>query len=175
LRITPDVRARFPNSTSSATPLGLRSRGAGATAWALVLGGWGLLACALAQLSGPAVAKGPFTFPEYDKRQKLRSLLTGTGARQQPGGRILMDRLQLLTYTDDGRTNLLIIGTNCWFDANARVASSAEALQVRSGDGRLFIEGVGFLWRQTNSHLIISNRVHTRLLGVEAAPRKTTL
>jgi hypothetical protein len=131
-----------------------------------------LLASASAQLSSPGgVVKGAFTFPEYDKANpmRLRSLLTGVGAKPLPNGQVWLNQLRLETYTDEGKTNLVVIGTNCVFDAQNKLASSPDRLEVHSGDGRFFIEGVGFLWRQNNWHLTVSNRVHVRLLGLEAA------
>ena len=40
-------------------------------------------------------------------------------------------------------------------------ASSAGHLQVQTGDGKIRVEGDGFLWRQNDSFLTISNRVST--------------
>lgn len=131
-----------------------------------------LLAGALAQLSGPGgVVKGGFIFPEYDKANpaRVRSLLTGVGAKPLPGGQVWLKELCLTTYTLEGKTNLVVAGTNCLFDPQNKLAFSPDRLEVRSADGRFLIEGVGFLWRQTNWHLTISNCVHARLQGLEPA------
>jgi hypothetical protein len=37
-------------------------------------------------------------------------------------------------------------------------------LQVQTGDGKIRVEGEGFLWRQSDSFLTISNRVSTVLV-----------
>jgi hypothetical protein len=34
---------------------------------------------------------------------------------------------------------------------------------LQNGDGKFVVEGEGFLWRQTNSFLTISNNVRTRI------------
>jgi lipopolysaccharide export system protein LptA len=47
----------------------------------------------------------------------------------------------------------------CVYDSAQRQASSPGQLQVQTGDGRLSVEGEGFLWTQSDSHLIISNQV----------------
>jgi hypothetical protein len=131
-----------------------------------------LLAGALAQVSSPGgVVKGAFVFPEYDKANpmRVRSLLSGVGAKPLANGQVWFNQLRLETYAEEGNTNFVVIGTNCVFDPKNKLASSSDRLEVHGGDGRFFIEGVGFLWRQTNWHLTISNRVHVRLHGLEAA------
>ncbi len=126
-----------------------------------------------AQFTGSGVVKGPFTFPEYDKQNRLRSLLVGMGARPQLDGRVAMEQLHLQTYTEDGLTNLVIVGTNCVFNPQTHLAWSPDRLRVRSADGRFVIEGVGFLWRQTDSHLTISNQVHIWLHNFQPANTRT--
>jgi lipopolysaccharide transport protein LptA len=44
-----------------------------------------------------------------------------------------------------------------------RSISSGGPLSVKAAGGKFSVEGVGFLWRQTNSSLAISNRVHTKM------------
>src|SRR5439155_121212 len=56
---------------------------------------------------------------------------------------------------------LQVEAPQCVYDSQAHSASSPGRLRVQSGDGKLSIEGEGFLWRQTNSSLFISNQVHT--------------
>jgi hypothetical protein len=41
------------------------------------------------------------------------------------------------------------------------VANSPGHLQVQTGDGKFRVEGDGFLWRQSDSFLTISNNVRT--------------
>jgi len=165
--------SKLPHSErfASSQPLGLGRRFRGLKGAVLALAAL-LLAGALAQVSSPGgVVKGAFVFPEYDQAnpQRLRSLLTGVGAKPLANGQVWFNQLRLETYAEEDKTNFVVLGTNCVFDGTNKLASSPDRLEVHSGDGRLFIEGVGFLWRQTNWHLTISNRVHMRLHGVEAA------
>jgi hypothetical protein len=48
---------------------------------------------------------------------------------------------------------------------------------METADGKFSIEGEGFLYRQTNSTLLVSNRVHTivhpELLGPHSATTRT--
>jgi len=122
-----------------------------------------------------ARARGPFVAGEhYDGKDqnKLKSMLSGTGAEMRSGGQVLLESLHWESYTLEGLTNLIIVGTNCTFNPSQKVVTSPDRLEARSADGRFYIEGIGFEWHQTNSHLVISNQVHTRLRGVEALSPK---
>jgi hypothetical protein len=41
------------------------------------------------------------------------------------------------------------------------MANSPGHLQLQAGDGKFHVEGEGFLWRQNDSFLTISNNVRT--------------
>jgi hypothetical protein len=155
-----------------------RARHARRASWrwaALVAGAFAWAAAVQAQPASAGVVRGLFRLPEYDKDEpnRIRSLLTGVGASAQANGLISMNTLRWEGYTRDGKTNLVILGTNCVFDARNRLAYSPDRLRMESPDGRFVVEGLGFLWRPTNSHLIISNRVHTRLQAPPSAPAST--
>lgn len=49
----------------------------------------------------------------------------------------------------------------CIYDTFKSAANSPGHLQVWTGDGRFRVEGDGFLWRQSESFLTISNNVRT--------------
>ena len=139
-----------------------------AAAAAAVLAAGSVLASAPA--AGPsakpaAAVRGRFRVPFYDSRnpQRLLSELAGEGAKLEPNGRIRLQSARVFTFDAQGRTNLIVYATNCVFDPARRAAESAEPLRVESGDGRLTLEGRGFLWRQTNNALVISNEVRTLL------------
>ena len=90
-----------------------------------------------------------------------RTLLESAKVQPQQGGKILMTDAKLKTFSTNGTLELLAQSPQCIFDSNQRTASSPEPLQLETGDRRFFTEGQGFLWDQTNSTLLISNRVHT--------------
>ena len=98
-----------------------------------------------------------------------KSTLSGAEAEFQSGGLILIHGLKLQSFATNARVEMSIESPQCVFDTAQNTASSAGHLEARSGDGRIFIEGEGFLFQQTNSHLIISNRVHT---VIRSAPPK---
>ncbi len=115
-----------------------------------------------AQLPRSVPVKGGFKIPDYyPNTQKLKALVIGDEAEANLRGPIPITGLKIETFGEDGRTNLVARARHCLFDVPTRTASSTGRLQVVTADGRFFIEGEGFLWRQTNSSLIISNNVRT--------------
>jgi lipopolysaccharide export system protein LptA len=108
--------------------------------------------------------KAPARYPaKPGQPERLQSLLYGDVAAPQMDGRVIIQGLRIELYPDQDSapTNLIVRAPQCVFDRNAATAYSSNRLQVLSGDGRLSIEGIGFLWRQTNSSLQISNDVKT--------------
>ncbi|MCW5555557.1 MAG: hypothetical protein KIS67_25770 [Verrucomicrobiae bacterium] len=79
-----------------------------------------------------------------------------------------LTRMKLQTFREDGQRDLVIEAPDCLYDQTRRVASSPGRLQVQTGDERFSVEGLGFLWRQEESSLVISNEV--RSLVQHAAP-----
>ena len=119
----------------------------------------------LGQLPPGTSAQGGIKFPEYDKQtQRLKSLLTGQTAVQQPTGEVLVNSMRVEIYSYDGETrkiDVVVEAPSCTFDFKERVASSPGPLLLRREDGRLLVAGVGFQWRQSSSQLYISNNVQT--------------
>ena len=114
-----------------------------------------------------------FSVPEYydpPHQNQVRSLLTGAEAQPQTRGKFLIKELKLETFRENGEREIIVTAPECVYNSGAGLASSAGRLRVQTGDGRFSIEGEGFLWRQTNSSLIISNRVHT---VIRPEPRKS--
>jgi hypothetical protein len=105
-----------------------------------------------------------FFVPDYydpPNQNKMKSLLRGAEAQPQPDARVLIKEAQLETYRLDGRAEMVVRTPECTYNQAAQTASSTNRIEARSGDGKLFIEGEGFNWEQTNSVFTISNRVHT--------------
>lgn len=133
-----------------------------------------LLAASLgigAQRMGNTVIK-EFAVPEnYDAphEKQLKTLLEGAEAEPQSGGFILIRNVKWQSFAATGQTQMVVKAPHCILDSVQRSVSSDGRLEAISGDGRFFIEGEGFSIQQTNSILIISNRVHT---VIRSAPRK---
>ena len=105
-----------------------------------------------------------FTTIEYyggTNQLQMKSRLSGAEALPQPGGLLIIKQLKLETFYPNGGPEIVVTAPECLYDPMGGTASSAGPLQVQTGDGKFRIEGEGFLWRQTNSFLTISNHVHS--------------
>jgi hypothetical protein len=99
--------------------------------------------------------------PPNQKQVKMR--LSGADAQPEPSnnGAIIIEKMKLETFNPDGSPVIIVEAPNCVYDTMKGVASSPGHLQLRSGDGKLRMEGEGFLWQQNDGLLTISNDVHT--------------
>lgn len=119
----------------------------------------------LGQLPPGSSAQGGIKFPDYDRQtQRLKSLLIGQTAVQQPGGEVLVNSMRVEIYSYDGDTrkiDVVVEAPSCTFDFKERIASSPGPLLLKREDGGLLVAGVGFQWRQLSAQLYISNNVQT--------------
>jgi hypothetical protein len=105
-----------------------------------------------------------FTSTEYYEpphQQQIKSTLSGAEALPQPGGLLIVKQLKLEMFNPDGKLEWVVIAPECVYDTFKGVANSPGHLEVRTGDGKFRVEGEGFLWRQSDSFLTISNNVRT--------------
>jgi len=108
-----------------------------------------------------------FTSVEYyaaPNQQQMKSRLSGAEAQPLPGGLLAIKQLQLETFELNGKPEIVVNAPECLYDQLNGTASSPGRLQVQTGDGKIRVEGEGFLWRQSDSFLTISNRVSTVLV-----------
>ncbi len=113
-----------------------------------------------------------FSSVEYyppPNQQQMRTRLSGAEAQPLPGGLLAIKQLKLETFGLDGRPEIVVNAPECTYDQLNGTASSPGRLQVQYQEGKIRVEGEGFLWRQNDSHLIISNRPSTVL---EFGPEK---
>jgi hypothetical protein len=113
-----------------------------------------------------------FSSVEYyppPNQQQMRTRLSGAEAQPLPGGLLAIKQLKLETFGLDGRPEIVVNAPECTYDQLNGTASSPGRLQVQYQEGKIRVEGEGFLWRQGDSHLIISNRPSTVL---EFGPEK---
>jgi hypothetical protein len=107
-----------------------------------------------------------FTSVEYypaPNQQQVKSRLSGAEAQPLPGGLLAIKQLKLETFGPDGKSEIVVQAPECLYDQLGGTASSAGRLQVQYQEGKIRVEGEGFLWRQTDSFLTISNRISTVL------------
>src|SRR5664280_190615 len=105
-----------------------------------------------------------FSVPEYcdpPRETQMKSLLQGSEAEPIADGRILITSAKLQTFNLNGQPEMLVESPLCVFDSMRQEVVSDGPLHVQSADGKMTIDGRGFLWQQTNSFLMISNRVRT--------------
>jgi hypothetical protein len=105
-----------------------------------------------------------FTSVEYFEpphQQQMKSRLSGAEAQPQAGGLVVIKQLKLETFNLDGKPEIIVTAPECVYDTFNHVANSPGHLQLQTGDGKFHVEGDGFLWRQNDSFLTISNHVHT--------------
>jgi hypothetical protein len=117
----------------------------------------------LAQPGIASHARG-FTSVEYYPapfQQQMRSRLSGAEGQPLPGGLLVIKQIKLETFNTNGSPQSVVEAPECVYDTFHYTASSAGHLRLQSGDGKIRAEGDGFLWRQGDSLLTISNNVHT--------------
>lgn len=100
-----------------------------------------------------------FFGPPYETQMK--SLLKGAQARPLDNGLLLLVQAVLETFRETGERELMVQAPECLYDTTNKTANSAGPMHAQTADSKFSIEGEGFLWRQTNSILFISNNVHT--------------
>jgi lipopolysaccharide export system protein LptA len=113
-------------------------------------------------------------FPEYydvPYEKQMKSLLEGARVQPQPNGRYICNEIKFQTFLQNGSTQIVVSAPGCFFDSTLHTISSPGPLEMRTADGKFSIAGEGFLLQQTNSNLIISNRVHTIVEAELLGPR----
>jgi hypothetical protein len=135
-----------------------------------------LLSCGPRGWSQPNGVKhaSDFTSVEYfasPHQQQMKSRLSGAEAQPQAGGLLVIKQLKLETFTMDGKAEFIVEAPECVYDTQKNAANSSGHLQLRTGDGKFHVAGEGFLWRQNDSFLTISNQVRT---VIETGPAEKT-
>ncbi len=106
---------------------------------------------------------------------QIKSVLEGGMALPLTGGMILFSNGVILRHFSETNTLQMVVrASQCLYDSTNHLFGSAGPIQMQTADGRFTIEGEGFYVQQTNSSLVISNKVHTTILGelLQAQPTK---
>lgn len=101
------------------------------------------------------------TYFEPPHEQQIKMRLSGAEASPLPGGLLDVKQLRIEMFNVEGKPQLIVRAPQCTYSPFDGVARSAGRLKLKSGDGKFQVEGEGFLWRQGDSSLTISNHVHT--------------
>jgi hypothetical protein len=81
-------------------------------------------------------------------------------------------QLHIETFTETGELESVIDAPECVYDDATHTASSAGFVKARTGDGRVTMEGTGFLLTLSNMALTISNNVRTVYGAPVKLPKK---
>lgn len=122
------------------------------------------LALVLGAQTLPVASISEFKIREYydaPHQSQLKAVLRSSDAVPEADGRIRIHNLKAETFRETGEREMLVEAPECLYDTKTREASSAGPIKGQTGDGRLQIEGTGFLLVMTNKTLTISNNVRT--------------
>jgi hypothetical protein len=109
---------------------------------------------------------------EAPHQQVIKSRLSGADAQPQ-GQLLLIKQLKLEMFDTNGILQVVIKAPECVYDTQNGLANSPGHLRVETADGKSHVEGDGFLWRQADQFLTISNNVKTVI--VNSSQQKTGL
>ena len=109
------------------------------------------------------------SYYEAPHEQQVKIKLSGADASPLPGGLLDVKQMRVETYTADGKPELVVRAPQCTYaPLDGGAANSAGHIKLQTADGKFQVEGDGFLWRQNDNVLTISNRVRT-LIDMPAA------
>jgi lipopolysaccharide export system protein LptA len=140
----------------------LKQTRSGFAVFICVLGVFGTCRAAMAQ-EGIVVRDfrvSPEFYPAPNERQ-MKFLLEGATARAIATGRYLVTDAKLQNFSQEGHLEMVVEAPECFYSEKSRLIDSPGRLRVQTGNSGFMIEGTGFLWRQVDSTLLISNQVHT--------------
>lgn len=127
---------------------------------------YGVAATLLAQLPRTGVGKD-FLFPDYYPPDsngvvRVRSVVRGKEYQLLSNNIVNLTAPRVESFQEDG-TNLQWTASAraALVDIKTREVSGSTNVFFRTADDQLFVTGVGFLWQQSNSVLILSNDTFT--------------
>lgn len=125
------------------------------------------LAIAFAQAPNNTIKhfRAPLQYHDPPHELQVKSFLEGAQAEPQADGLIVIRDAKLQTFHEDGSREMTVTAPQCIFDSKQQTVQSAGPLQVQTSDDKLILNGEGFFWSETNSDLIVSNRVRTTVRG----------
>jgi hypothetical protein len=94
-------------------------------------------------------------------QQQAKSEISGAEAEPIEGGLLRIKQVKLERFEEDGKAQFIMTAPECVYNPENGEARSPGEVHMQTGDGQLRIDGKGFLWRQSESYLIISNHVQT--------------
>ncbi len=99
--------------------------------------------------------------PPY--QNQIKYVLTGAEGLQLKDGKVLLKQVKMETFTKTGERESIASAPECIVDTIKKALNSAGPVQMQTADGKFLLQGEGFLLRQTNLSMVISNKVQTTL------------
>jgi hypothetical protein len=109
--------------------------------------------------SGTNLSSVMFFDPPNEQLVKMR--LTGAEMTPLPGAKYEVKELKIEWFGMDGQVRAVAETPQCVYARFGGTANSPGHLALSLDEGRIRTQGDGFLWRQDETSLTISNRVHT--------------
>jgi hypothetical protein len=112
--------------------------------------------------------------PPDDRKVKVK--LSGAEAAPLPGGLLDVKQLKVEMFGTNGSPTVVVQAPQCNYSLfGGGAANSAGRLELTAMGGKLHVEGEGFLFRQVEQSLTISNRVRTTIEFSIFSEQKTAL
>lgn len=105
--------------------------------------------------------KLPLFYPASNGVQRIKTVIAGERWRFVTNGIVHLIKPGITNYHPDGTMEWIAIAPECTVNVNTKEASGHTNIYFRTADSRFVQTGVGFLWKQSDSVLIVSNKVHT--------------
>lgn len=109
--------------------------------------------------SGTNLSSVMYFEPPNEQLMKMR--LTGAGMSPLPGAMYDVRQLKIEKFDLGGKLEAVVQAPRCIYAPLDEVASSSGHLDLTLGNGKIHLQGEGFLWQQSESRLTISNQVST--------------
>ena len=100
-----------------------------------------------------------FSAVEYYPNSEQIRVRTSGAEGTQVGEQYLVTQFKLEWFAPDGHLVWVATAPQCLLDQATLVASSPSHLTLQTGDGKMRLDGDGFLWQQKESSLTISNHL----------------
>ena len=112
-------------------------------------------------LAGPATKLSSVTYCDPPHEQQIKLRLSGAQMLPLPGTLFDVKQLTVEQFNPEGKLQAVVEAPQCIYAPLDGVASSSGHLQLKLMGDRIHVEGDGFLWRQSDNSLAISNNVST--------------
>jgi len=123
-----------------------------------------LAAAARAQLlpAGSGTNLSSVMYYEPPNEQHVEMRLSGSEMSPLPGVALYnVKKLKIERFGLDGRLVAVAQSPDCVYAPLDGVASSPGHLDLLLGEGKIHLQGEGFLWQQNEQSLVVSNQVRT--------------